>query len=432
VTGAGRGRDALGAVLAGGRGSRLGGRKAAAEVAGRPLLAWTVDLLRRVAGEVVVIAKPDTVLPETDAPVLRSEPAEFHPRHGIVSALRHAAGRPALVVPVDMPLVPVALLHELLDRLDEGAPAAIPEADGHLQPLCAAYGPKALEALEAAPRDESLKVTIDGLDPAIVPADAYGSRMLNVNHPSDLLAAELGLGSRMLVADAWDQAAEDWIRWARTPNHDHVYWRFVRPRLCETLPPPGRLTVDLGCGEGRLARELLVGGHTVLGVEASPRLAEAARSGDPAVETVVADASTLPLADGVADLVVASMSLLDLDDLEGAVAEVGRVLEPGGRLCFATAHPLATHARARELLGPRSYFAEAPFTETRERDGLRMTFTDVHRPLSALTGALARAGLLLELLREPVPDAAYVEDHPEVAAWRTAPALLVGRAVAGR
>jgi molybdopterin-guanine dinucleotide biosynthesis protein A/SAM-dependent methyltransferase len=432
VTGAGRGRDALGAVLAGGRGSRLGGRKAEAEVAGRPLLSWTVDLLRRVAGEVVVIAKPFTPLPETDAPVLRSEPADFHPRHGIVSALRHAEGRPTLVVPVDMPLVPVALLHELLDRLDEGAPAAIPESDGYLQPLCAAYGPKALEALEAAPEDEPLKRTIEQLDPAVIPADAYGERMLNVNQPSDLLAAELGLGSRQLVAHAWEAAAEDWIRWARTPYHDHYYWRFVLPHLREILPPPGELTVDVGCGEGRLARELIVGGHTVVGIEASPTLAAAARAGDPAVDVVVADAAALPLADGVADLVVASMSLLDLDDLEGAIAEAGRVLAPGGRLCFATAHPLATYAAVRDLLGARSYFGEATYAETIERDGLKMAFTSVHRPLSALTGALARAGLLVELLREPVPGAAHVAEHPDIARWRTEPFLLVGRAVAAR
>jgi SAM-dependent methyltransferase len=222
------------------------------------------------------------------------------------------------------------------------------------------------------------------------------------------------------------------VRWARTPNHDHFYWRFIRPRLRELLPPPGRLTVDLGCGEGRLARELLVAGHTVLGVEASPRLAEAARDGDPAVDVVVADAAALPLADGAADLVVASMALLDVDDLEGTIAEAGRVLAPGGHLCFATAHPLATYGRLRELLGARSYFGEAPYAETLERDGLRMTFTSAHRPLSALTGALARAGLLLELLREPVPDSAHVAAHPEVARWRAEPFLLVGRAVARR
>ena len=86
--------EPLGAVLAGGRGSRLGGKKATAEVLGRPLLDWTLEALRRTVDEVVVIAKVATPLPPTDAPVWRSEPPDFHPRHGLVSALRGARGRP--------------------------------------------------------------------------------------------------------------------------------------------------------------------------------------------------------------------------------------------------------------------------------------------------------------------------------------------------
>ena len=110
--------EPLGAVLAGGRGSRLGGRKATAEVLGRPLLDWTLDAVRKAIDDVVVIAKVATPLPPTDAPVWRSEPPDFHPRHGLVSALRGARGRPVVVVPVDMPLVPDALVETLLALID--------------------------------------------------------------------------------------------------------------------------------------------------------------------------------------------------------------------------------------------------------------------------------------------------------------------------
>ena len=82
----------LGALLAGGRGSRLGGAKATAEAAGRPLLAWSLDALRAAVPDVVVIAKQATPLPPCDVPVHRDEPDDFHPRHGIVSALRRAGG----------------------------------------------------------------------------------------------------------------------------------------------------------------------------------------------------------------------------------------------------------------------------------------------------------------------------------------------------
>ena len=417
--------EPLGAVLAGGRGSRLGGRKATAEVLGRPLLDWTLEALGRAVDEVVVIAKVATPLPPTTAPVWRSEPPDFHPRHGLVSALRGARGRPVVVVPVDMPLVPASLIETLLGVVADGAPAAVPEAGGHIHPLCAAYHPSALEPLESADRDEPLKRTLDRLGAAIVPADGLGDRLLNINTPQDLLVAERLLDQRASLAGAWDAHAEDWIAWARSPDHDHYYWRFNRPRLLELLPEPGRLTLDVGCGEGRLARELQELGHTVLGVDASPRMAEAARAADPPIQVLVADANALPLDDGIADLAVACMSLLNIADLEGAVAEVARVLAPGGRFCFATMHPMSSHGR----VGGNAYFAEQAFEETRERDGLRMTFHEVHRPLSALTRALERSGLLLEALREPVPDGDHVADHPEVARWRREPCFLHGRAV---
>jgi 2-polyprenyl-3-methyl-5-hydroxy-6-metoxy-1,4-benzoquinol methylase len=95
------------------------------------------------------------------------------------------------------------------------------------------------------------------------------------------------------VSERWDEEAAAWIRWARTPDVDHYFWRLTLPRLLELIPEPGRLTLDVGCGEGRLARELHARGHTVLGLEHSPALAEAARRADPPTEVVVATLSPL-------------------------------------------------------------------------------------------------------------------------------------------
>jgi SAM-dependent methyltransferase len=227
-----------------------------------------------------------------------------------------------------------------------------------------------------------------------------------------------------MLRDAWEGEAAAWIDWARSPGTDHFFHRFGFPALLELIPPPGRLTVDIGCGEGRVARELIARGHRVVGIEGSPTLADAARTADPPVEVHVADARAMPLADGAADLAVASMMLLNVDDLDAVVAEVARVLAPGGRFCFSTTHPDSGRRKAGD-----DYFAVVRFAETRERDGVRMTFHDVHRPLGAYFGALERAGLLVEAVREPVPDDAYVADHPEVARWRREPCFLLVRAV---
>jgi molybdopterin-guanine dinucleotide biosynthesis protein A len=181
----------LGAILAGGRGSRLGGAKAEAVVRGRTLLDWSLQALRAAVEDVVVIAKPATPLPPCDAPVHRDEPEDFHPRHGIVSALRRAGDRTVVVVPCDMPMVPAALLEVLLDVVADGAPAAMPRTEGRVHPLCAAYAPAALADLEAADHDEPLTRTLERLGAVVLGADAAADRMLNINTRSDLVVAEV-------------------------------------------------------------------------------------------------------------------------------------------------------------------------------------------------------------------------------------------------
>ncbi|MEA2291696.1 MAG: hypothetical protein QOF17_716 [Solirubrobacteraceae bacterium] len=231
----------------------------------------------------------------------------------------------------------------------------------------------------------------------------------------------VNLSSRMSLRQSWDAHAGDWIEWARADDHDHFFWSFSLPELLGLLPAPGRLTLDLGCGEGRLSRVLAAAGHRVVGVEASEALAAAARAAAPEIPVHVADAAALPLADGEADLVVASMVLMNLDDLDGAMREVARVLAPGGRLCASLVHPFNSPKAGH-------YFEPHAYPEERVRGGLRMTFHDMHRPLQAYAGALASAGLNIEALREPVPSDAYVAEHPEVARWRAAPCFLLLRA----
>jgi SAM-dependent methyltransferase len=235
------------------------------------------------------------------------------------------------------------------------------------------------------------------------------------------------------LAAAWREHAGEFIAWARTPGHDS-YFRFHRDLFFELLPAPGRRTLDLGCGEGRVARDLIAAGHTVVGVDAAPAMVEAARNAEPGFEVHLADAASLPFDDGTFDLVVAFMSLQDVDDLEGAVRESARVLEPGGRMCLAIVHPInsAGAFQGDEAESPftidGSYLDRCHYADEIRRDGLEITFVSEHRPLHAYADALADAGLLIERLREPpVPEAAVTA--PRNRRWQRLPLFLHMRAV---
>jgi SAM-dependent methyltransferase len=230
------------------------------------------------------------------------------------------------------------------------------------------------------------------------------------------------------LSDFWEGQAERWVRWAREPGHDS-YWRFHRDRFLELVPPPGRLTVDVGCGEGRLARDLKAQGHTVLAVDLLATMVEHARAADPDLDVLVADAAALPLEDGAADLVISFMTLMNTDDLEGAVREAARVLGPGGRYCVAIVHPFGTAGAFTSRADDAPFVIEGSYFERTRKEvpvgsgGLEMTFLDAHRPLEEYFNALESAGFVVEALRE-------VEDtsDPPGSRWRRMPCFLNLRA----
>jgi SAM-dependent methyltransferase len=226
------------------------------------------------------------------------------------------------------------------------------------------------------------------------------------------------------LRERWEEQASNWIRWAREPGHDS-YWKFHRESFLASLPGPGRLTLDVGCGEGRVSRDLRSLGHHVVGVDASASMVAAAREADPDGEYVVADAAALPFEDGAADLALAFMSLMDMDDMAGAVREVGRVLEPGGRFVVAVVHPINSAGRFERREGVddadapfviESYLDRRPYTDRLERDGLEMTFHSIHFTLEEYSRALEAAGFLVQRARE-----LYDDENPR---WNRVPLFL--------
>jgi SAM-dependent methyltransferase len=228
----------------------------------------------------------------------------------------------------------------------------------------------------------------------------------------------------------WEDEAESWVRWARAPDHDS-YWYYSPGFLDEIVPAPGRRTLEIGCGEGRVVRDLAARGHSVVGIDSSPTLLRHARESDPGGEYLLADAAALPFADSSFDMVVAYNSLMDIDDMPGAVREAARVLEPGGRLCICITHPVndaglfATEEPDAEFVISAGYLGERRRIDlTFERAGLTMTFHGWLYSLEDYGRALEDGGFVIERLREPPAPRRLVERDPRQRRWQRVPMFL--------
>lgn len=215
-------------------------------------------------------------------------------------------------------------------------------------------------------------------------------------------------GPVTVLRDKWDEHAKEWIAWVRSPEQPDSYTRFHREWFMKVVPEPGRLTLDIGCGEGRVGRDLQAHGHTVLGVDWSKAMCEAAAKHPQApVPVVIGDAARLPIADASVDCAVAFMSLQDIDDMRGAVKEIARVLADGKKLALAIVHPMYSGGKfdtaqdsKKNFVIERSYFRPELRVSHDSQGSLTVTFYREHRPLQMYVKALLDADFVIEQLNE--------------------------------
>jgi SAM-dependent methyltransferase len=224
----------------------------------------------------------------------------------------------------------------------------------------------------------------------------------------------------------WENQASNWAAWARTPDFD-AYWDYS-PAFFELVPPPGRRTLEVGCGEGRVARDLVKRGHRVTACDSTFELLKLATDADKTSGYLRCDAAALPFRDESFDLVVFYNSLMDIDDMESSVREAARVLAPGGKMCACVTHPIpdagkfesneddAPFVISGTYLGDRRWIEIVPI----ERDGLRMEFAGWAYPLEGYFRVLETAGFAIEAVREP-------PGHQE-GRWTRIPLFLMWRA----
>lgn len=201
---------------------------------------------------------------------------------------------------------------------------------------------------------------------------------------------------------------------------------YERPALLDLAGDVTGLDVlDLGCGPGVTTAALVTRGARVTGVDRSAALLEHARGLSDAAFLVQDLADPLPFPDGSFDLVVSGLVLHYLADWTAVLAEVHRVLRPGGRVVASVHHPFAD-LRIESLEPHGTYLESYPVADTWEMDGVDVVVRFWHHPLGAMTAWFGRAGLALTDVVEPRPLPAMADSSPRAFARLTAePAFLL-------
>ena len=234
-----------------------------------------------------------------------------------------------------------------------------------------------------------------------------------------------------MAEDLWEASA-GWWQASFTEGADAEYDEQILPLAAEHLAGAASV-LDVGTGEGQIARLAKAGGaRRVVGVDPTAGQLGAARTRGGGASYARATATALPFPDASFDAAVACLVFEHIDDVDAAIAEIARVLEPGGRFCFFLNHPLLQTPGSgwiddQVLDPPEQYWRIGPYLPeavTVEEVELGVHIRFVHRPLSRYVNALAAHGLLITRMIEPAPPPGFLALATEYADAAAVPRLL--------
>jgi SAM-dependent methyltransferase len=230
--------------------------------------------------------------------------------------------------------------------------------------------------------------------------------------------------------DPWEEHAT-WWQDGFTDGVDPEYEEQILPLAAECLAGAQRV-IDVGTGEGQIARlASRLGAELVAGVDPTRAqlLVAAERAGDP--RDVRGAAEHLPFADASFDAAVACLVFEHLPDHEPPIAEIARVLAPGGRFVLLLNHPLLQAPNSGWVIDhilEEEYWRIGPYLPvdvTMEELAPGVVLPFVHRPLSQYVNAMAAHGLLIDRMEEPAPPEGFLAKAVEYRAAATIPRLLL-------
>ncbi|PWE28917.1 SAM-dependent methyltransferase [Pararhodobacter marinus] len=206
--------------------------------------------------------------------------------------------------------------------------------------------------------------------------------------------------------NGWESSARAWITdmaEAGDYSRRHV---LDAPMMARLRQGRFRTALDVGCGEGRFCRMMRAEGIEPTGIDPAPTLLATAQDRDPGGRYLSARAEALPFGADSFDLVVSYLTLIDIDDIDAALAEMTRVLRPGGTLLIANLNSFSTAGEwVRDETGRAKLVIDDYLTPRAEWVSWRgISIRNWHRPMHRYMQALIGCGLRLVHFDEPAPD----------------------------
>ncbi len=240
------------------------------------------------------------------------------------------------------------------------------------------------------------------------------------------------------VGKYWDENATNWTKLARMGcdlYRDHVNM----PAFLAMLPEvKGLYGLDIGCGEGENTRRIAERGAKIVAIDISPifiKQAQVLEKEKPlGIEYEVASALELPFKDQTFDFAIATMSFMDIPEIEKVIQQAYRILKPNGFLQFSISHPcfstpmwkwIYNDDGQKAALQCGKYFQEQngeidEWIFSRLPGNLKNTIPNFKvprftRPLSVWLNLLIEAGFTFEQFGEPKATDETVENFPYLA-----------------
>ncbi len=227
---------------------------------------------------------------------------------------------------------------------------------------------------------------------------------------------------------AWDRHAQ-WWQDGYTDGTDPEYVEQLIPMAINALNGCER-TLDIGCGEGQVARALAASGHDIFGFDPTRAQVQVAVQRGSGPHYLQAFAESMPYRPASFDGAIACLVFEHLERYETVIGEIAAVLRPGGTFLLLLNHPLTQTPESAWIddhILNEQYYRLGPYLvstvwEEEIAPGVHLPY--VHRPISHYVNALIACGFEIQRMMEPPPAEGFLAQAAEYEHVRAIPRVL--------